>query len=150
MHPCHAGPRLPRFMLSNLGAFVVNINIAVVTNTLPGEAVHMQGFGQCLCVMIMASHFVGRNSLISANHANKLGRRGATPQGYPVLEGGRLLFHSLWEVRASWWGGGYSQTWICNSSALLPSITNQRVGSPASIHFAASLLLVQMQLGDAE
>lgn len=44
MHPCHAGPCLPHFMLSNPGAFVVNINIVVVANTLPGEAMNMQEF----------------------------------------------------------------------------------------------------------
>lgn len=44
VHPCHAGPCLPHFMLSNPGAFVVNINIVVVANTLPGEAMNMQEF----------------------------------------------------------------------------------------------------------
>lgn len=44
MHPCHAGPSLPCFMLSEPGAFVVNVNIVVVANTLPGEAMNMQEF----------------------------------------------------------------------------------------------------------
>lgn len=40
-----AGPSLPCFMLPNPGAFVVNVNIVVVANTLPGEAMNMEQFG---------------------------------------------------------------------------------------------------------
>lgn len=132
-------PRLPRFMLSHPRAFVVNRNIVGVASILPGEAMNMQEFG----AVSVYNHYPFTPSwkeLINLSyHANKLGRWGMTPQGYPVSGG-----------RSEQAGRGYSQTWLCDSSAVLPNLSNQPFSSPASIHFAASLLLVQMQLGDAE
>lgn len=84
MHPCHAGPCLPHFMLSNPGAFVVNINIVVVANTLPGEAMNMQEFWAVSVYNDYAFTLCWRELINLSYRTNKLGRRGTTPQGYPV------------------------------------------------------------------
>lgn len=104
MHPCHAGPHLPCFVLSNPGAFVVNINIVVVANALPGEATNMQEFGAVFVIKMMPSHFLERNSLISHTMLMNWGGREQLLKVTKCQEGGKLHFHMLWEIRASWWG----------------------------------------------
>lgn len=84
MHPCHAGPRLPCFVLSNPGAFVVNINIVVVANALPGEATNMQEFGAVSVYKDDALTLSWRKLINLSYHANELGRQRTTPQGHPA------------------------------------------------------------------
>lgn len=81
-------PRLPRFMLSHPGAFVVNRNIVGVANILPGEAMNMQEFGAVSVYNHYAFTLSWKELINLSYHANKLGRWGTTPQGYPV-SGGR-------------------------------------------------------------
>lgn len=150
MHPCQAGPHLPCSVLADPGAFVVNVNIVVVANALLGEATNMQEFGAVFGIKMMPSHFLGGNSLISHTMLMSWGGRENNSSRSPSVtkeENSTFICCGRSEQAG---GGGYSQTWLCTSSAVLPSITAQALSSPASIHFAASLLLVQMQLGDAE
>lgn len=84
MHPCHAGPHLPCFVLSNPGAFVVNINIVGVANALPGEATNMQEFGAVFVYEDDALTLSRRKLINLSYHANELGRQRTTPQGHPV------------------------------------------------------------------
>lgn len=136
-------------MLSNPGAFGVNINIVVVANALLGEATNMQEFGAVFMMKMMPSHFLGGNSLISHTMLmNWGGRENNSSRSLSVTKEESSTFICC--GRSEQAAGGYSQTWLCTSSAVLPSITTQAFSSSASIHFAASLLLVQMQLGDAE
>lgn len=102
MHPCRAGSHLPCFVLSNPGAFVVNISIAVVANALPGEATNMQEFEAVFVIKMMPSHFLERNSLISHTMLMNWGGRGQLLKVTECQEGGKLHFQMLWEIRASW------------------------------------------------
>lgn len=51
----------------------------------------------------MPSHFVGGNSLISHTVLINWGGGGRLLKVTQCQEGGRLLFLSMWEVKASWW-----------------------------------------------
>lgn len=125
--------------------FVVGISTVVVASNLPGEAVNVVEFG-VVSVYNDDAFTLSWKELNLSYHATKLGRWRWLPS--VRKEEGSCFLACERSKQAG--GRGHSQTWLCNSSAVLPSITNQPFNSPASIHFAAFLLLVQRQLGDAE
>lgn len=134
MHPCRAGPCLPHFVLPLPGAFAVHVSPVVVANTLLGEAVNMQELWSVSVYNDHALTLHWRELINLSYHVNKLKRWGTTPPGYTVS--GSCSITSGRSKQAG--DGGYSQPWLCNSSAVLPSITKQPFSSPA---YLSTLLL---------